>query len=89
MRQGYRKMSDRKAIDIVVEYRFYDFGGLSKPGRMTIPFSYLTPLVARITLENAVDRPGFPPTGAVWWPDGGYGYRVYKRHVRKIYKWVI
>ena len=79
-------MSDRKITDIVVEYRFDDFGELSKTNRMTIPFLRLTPLIARTVLENAVDRPYFPPTGAVWWPDGGYGYRVYKRTVRKIYK---
>lgn len=24
--------------------------------------------------------------GVVWWPDGGYGYRIYRHSVRKLHK---
>lgn len=79
-------MSKRAETNIVVEYAFGDLWEPGKTRRMTIPFSYLTPLIARIALEHAPDLPYFMPQGMVWWPDGGYGYRVYRRAVRKLYK---
>jgi hypothetical protein len=79
-------VSDRVVVDIVVEYIFGDLWEPGKTRRMTVPFSRLTARAAREILFHAVKHTAFSPSGAVWWPDGGYGYRVYRHSMRKIHK---
>lgn len=44
----------------------------------------------RLTLRNVrdalTDGRYVYREGVVWWPDGGYGYRIYRHSVRKLHK---
>lgn len=44
-------------------------------------YDRLTPKAARGALEVAF---GNANGGDVWWPEGGYGYRVYGKSARKL-----
>lgn len=71
--------------EIEVEVIFGDLWEHSKTERDRIPFSRLTRLAARETLEH-YGRDRLSHDGAVWWPEGGYGYRVYRYSMRKLHR---
>ena len=73
--------------EITIEFIASDLWSPGQARRMTVPFDRLTPSAAREILYHAVEeRMALSPEGAVWWPEGGYGYRVYQHSTAKLYK---
>lgn len=70
---------------IYVDYVFVQPWSTTR-GSTNAPYSRLTPLAAREILYEVSGQRFFMRPGAVFWPEGGYGYRVYAHSTRKIYK---
>lgn len=68
--------------EIEVEIVFGDLWiPTSRTWRVNVPGPRLTRGAARdILMEHFYD------SGAVWWSEGGYGYRVYPHSVRKLHR---